>query len=78
MKPRKKPRGRTTISKISPVSPTRRHTTNEHFTQVARAVSAGAGPRRGDRRDMHKTFTGTKRHAARGNAQRVGRKTRKR
>jgi hypothetical protein len=39
-------------------------------TQATRPVKAGTGKHRGDRRDMHKTYTTTTRHAARGNTPR--------
>ena len=36
-------------------------------TEVSRPVSAGAGKKRGDRRDMNTTYTTNEKHASRGN-----------
>ena len=56
-------RGRTSITGSDlPVSATRRHTEAEHKTQASRPVSSGAGPRRGDRRDMHPLYSTGKTH----------------
>jgi len=66
-------------TKAPPVAAAASHrwTENEHKTQAARPVSSGAGPRRGDRRDMNKAYTGNTQHAARGNTPRVNVSTRK-
>jgi hypothetical protein len=47
-------------------------------TGVNRPVGNGGGKNRGDRRDMSPTYTGSTRHAARGNTPRVDVSTRKR
>jgi len=54
------------------------HTQSEQKTQTNRAVSAGAGVKRGDRRDMSPLYTNNKKHAARGNTPRADVSTRKR
>ena len=78
MKNAKAPRGRTSItSRDLPVSSTRRRTENEHKTQASRPVSSGAGPRRGDRRDMHPKFSTGKTHSKGGKRGPNGRSTRK-
>lgn len=50
----------------------------EKRTEANRPMSSGGGKNRGDRRDMSKTYTGSERHAARGNTPRRDVKTRKR
>ena len=50
----------------------------EKRTEVSRPTSTGGGKNRGDRRDTSPTYSGTTRHAARGNNPRVDVKTRKR
>jgi hypothetical protein len=51
----------------------------ERITEANRAMGAGGGgKRRGDRRDMSPTYTGNRKHAARGNNPRADVKTRKR
>lgn len=50
-----KGRGRTSISNDNPGN---RWSQHEHKTQATRPVSAGAGPRRGDRRDTNPAYTG--------------------
>jgi hypothetical protein len=51
----------------------------EQRTEASRPISGGGGGKhRGDRRDMSKTYTGSERHAARGNTPRKDVKTRKR
>ena len=47
-------------------------------TEANRPTGSGGGKNRGDRRDMSPTYTGSTRHAARGNTPRVDVKTRKR
>ena len=78
----KEPRGRT--------AQTRKTTTDsglignkaavklEKRTEATRPIGNGGGKNRGDRRDMSKTYTGSARHAARGNTPRRDVKTRKR
>jgi hypothetical protein len=44
--------------------------------EANRPVSSG-GKHRGDRRDMHRQYTGTTKHAARGQTGRIDRATRK-
>lgn len=74
----KSPRGRTSITdKISDVAPTKRHTPIEKSTQANRPVSAGAGPRRGDRRDMHPLFSTGKNKVKGGKRGPIGNSTRK-
>lgn len=51
-------------------------TENELRTQVNRSISNGTSGR-GDRRDMNATYTGNKKHAARGNTPRANVATRK-
>ncbi len=72
-----KTRGRTTISN-SPGAREKmmshRYTPNERKTQQTRGQDTG----RGDRRDMSKTYSGTAKHAARGNTPRKDVKTRAR
>lgn len=46
--------------------------------EASRPVKAGSGKLRGDRRDMSKTYSGTKKHASRGSDERPDVKTRKR
>jgi hypothetical protein len=50
----------------------------EKRTEVTRPIGTGGGKNRGDRRDMSPTYTGSARHAARGNTPRRDVKTRKR
>ena len=73
----KKPRGRTNVKPLS-VTPTAPNFPITTRVEANRPVSAGAGKHRGDRRDMSKTYTGSERHAARGNNARADVKTRKR
>ena len=61
-----KGRGRTSITKVQKVSPSHRWTNAEQRTQATRPVKAGT-VKRGDRRDMDRTYTGNERKAARGN-----------
>lgn len=78
MKHTKPARGRTSItSRDLPVAATHRRTENEHKTQANRPVSSGAGPRRGDRRDMHPKFSTGKTHSKGGKRGPIGRSTRK-
>jgi hypothetical protein len=69
-------RGRSALTKVNPVSSTKRETVNEQTNGVNRSVSAG--DHRGDRRDMSPTYTGNKKHSARGNTTRKDVSTRKR
>ena len=69
-------RGRSSLTKINPVSSTTRQTVSEKTNGVNRSVSAG--DHRGDRRDMSPTYTGNKKHSARGNTVRADVSTRKR
>lgn len=76
-----KGRGRTSITNTTggrTASPSHRWTEAEQRTQASRPVKAGAGPRRGDRRDTHPAFTGNnKKTAARGAGPRATGATRK-
>ena len=47
-------------------------------TEANRPTGSGGGKNRGDRRDTSKTYTGSARHSARGNAPRADVSTRKR
>ena len=47
-------------------------------TEANRPIGNGGGKNRGDRRDMSKTYSGSAKHAARGNTPRVDVSTRKR
>ena len=80
--PKKKARGRTAQTHPntvdSPLIGNKAAVQLEKRTEVTRPVSTGGGKNRGDRRDMSKTYTGTARHAARGNTPRRDVKTRKR
>lgn len=74
----KAPRGRTSISdKVSKVAPTTPHTPIEQSTQANRPVSAGAGPRRGDRRDTHPLYSTGKDKVKGGKRGPIGNSTRK-
>jgi len=79
-----KNRGRTSITgtKMSDGSlagkASRPNTKNQQLNDVNRGQSPGGGGKhRGDRRDMHKTYTGNEKHAARGNTPRKNVATRK-
>ena len=72
----RKQRGRSSITNVNPVGPTRRESESEKKTGVNRSVMAGG--HRGDRRDMSPTYSGNTKHAARGNTPRKDVKTRKR
>jgi hypothetical protein len=84
----RKTKGRTSITGSSTGSSqlgddTGPRATRPHVPQVlrreaTRPVSAGAGKKRGDRRDMNQTYTTTQRHASRGNNIRPDVSTRKR
>jgi len=74
----RKTRGRTAISGANPISPTRPNVQQTQRTETDRPVKAGAGKHRGDRRDMSPLYTGSRKHAARGNSTRPDVKTRKR
>ena len=76
-----KARGRTNITgtggdvgpqKTNPMTP------QEVRREATRPVSAGAGKKRGDRRDMNKLYTNNAKHPARGNNARPDVSTRKR
>ena len=75
----RKQRGRTNIG-ITPglVNPAAPRLPVEEQNETTRPISSGSGKRRGDRRDMSKTYSGTSRHASRGANQRPDVKTRKR
>lgn len=55
----------------------KRQTMNEFKTQVSRSVKAGAGLKRGNRRDTHPSFSTGKTHTQGGRAGPLGRSTRK-
>jgi hypothetical protein len=57
-------------NKPSPIPPTKPKQSRQESAETNRAVSAGSGKHRGDRRDMSKTYSGTTEHAARGNTPR--------
>jgi hypothetical protein len=63
-------------SKIAGVK-TGRHTQNEFKTQVSRSVTAGAGTKRGNRRDTHPSFSTGKVRKDGGRAGPLGRSTQK-
>jgi hypothetical protein len=74
-----KSRGRTSVTRalageIAGPKKSHRYTPNERKTQQNRGMDSG----RGDRRDMSKTYSGTAKHAARGNTPRKDVKTRAR
>jgi len=69
-------RGRSALNKENLDSSTTRGTATEKKTGVNRSISAG--DHRGDRRDMSPTYTGNKKHSARGNTVRKDVSTRKR
>lgn len=79
--PKKPRRGRTSIGKPNdPATPT---PTKPMIEQVERAesnrpIGSGTGHHRGDRRDTSPTYTGTQKHASRGNNPRPDVGTRKR
>jgi hypothetical protein len=56
---------------------TGRHTQNEFKTQVSRSVTAGAGTKRGNRRDTHPSFSTGKVRKDGGRAGPLGHATRK-
>ena len=56
--------------------PSRPHPPIDVKSEANRPVSSG-GKHRGDRRDMHRQYTGTTKHAARGKTGRLDRSTRK-
>ena len=70
--------GRSGATIVSGPRPTRPNTPQEARVDANRPVSAGAGKHRGDRRDMSKHYTGTDKHAARGNTPRKDVSTRAR
>ena len=78
----RKTRGRTAITGGSAAagspSPTRPNVERTLKVDATRPIEAGGTKHRGDRRDMSKTYTGTAKHAARGNNPRQDVKTRKR
>jgi hypothetical protein len=77
-----KSRGRTSITEAvkgdtaAASTKTGRHAPIERKTQQTRAMDTGS--HRGDRRDMSKTYTGSAKHAARGNTPRKDVSTRAR
>ena len=80
--PTAKARGRTaktTAPDASTPDPREGNVTQERLTEASRAMGAGGGgKRRGDRRDMSPTYTGSRKHSARGNNPRADVTTRKR
>jgi hypothetical protein len=82
IRPVKAPRGRTAKTRLTTVDSAlianKAAVQLEKRTESARPIGSGGGKNRGDRRDMSKTYSGTTRHAARGNTPRVDVKTRKR
>ncbi len=70
-------KGRTSITSKSAPKLSGRHTENEHSTQVSRSVTSGAGPKRGDRRDTHPSFSTGKVRRDGGRAGPLGKSTRK-
>ena len=74
----RKTRGRTTITKAHPKSPTRPNVPQEMQREATRPVNAGGTKQRGDRRDTSKVYTGKQKHASRGANPRPDVKTRKR
>jgi hypothetical protein len=77
----KKTRGRTSItqpSKLNTPDKTHPKTQQVQMMDVNRGQSPGGGNKhRGDRRDMHKTYTGNAKHSARGRTGRANVATRK-
>ncbi|MDQ3625175.1 MAG: hypothetical protein M3463_22305 [Verrucomicrobiota bacterium] len=69
---------RTTAPDASAATPREGNVTQERLTEANRAMGAGGGKKRGDRRDMSPTYTGNAKHAARGSNARPDVKTRKR
>ena len=69
-------RNRAAASRVDSAASTHPHNQSEVKTGVNRSVSAG--DHRGDRRDMSKTYSGTAKHASRGNSPRKDVSTRKR
>lgn len=59
-------------------TPTEGKVLQERSTEANRAMGPGSGKKRGDRRDMSPYYTGSDKHAARGNTERRDVKTRKR
>lgn len=81
MAPTAKSRGRTaktTAPDASTPDPREGNVTRERITEVNRPIGNGGGKLRGDRRDTNKTYTGNRKHAARGNNPRTDVSTRKR
>jgi hypothetical protein len=80
--PSSKARGRTAQTTVPDVNAgpdaTEGHVLQERRTEVNRPTTAGGGKFRGDRRDTNKTYTGNRKHAARGNNPRADVSTRKR
>lgn len=78
----RKTRGRTSITGPSTgggygTRKTQPNTPQERRTEASRPQGAGGGKLRGDRRDMHKTYTGNAKHSARGKTGRPNVATRK-
>ncbi len=59
-------------------TPTEGKVLQERLTEANRPIGPGGGKKRGDRRDTSKYYTGSEKHAARGNNERRDVKTRKR
>jgi hypothetical protein len=79
--PTAKARGRTaktTNPESSTPTPTEGKVQQERITETNRPIGSGGGKFRGDRRDTSKTYTGNRKHAARGNNPRADVSTRKR
>lgn len=74
-----KTRGRTNVSDVNPFSPSKPNVAQVMRREASRPITAGGGGKhRGDRRDTSRTYTTTRKHAARGNSPRPDVKTRKR
>jgi hypothetical protein len=71
-------RGRSAIHAVDPVAPSKPPIPQVMKREASRPVKAGTGRHRGDRRDMSKTYSGTKDHSSRGSDVRPDVTTRKR
>ena len=71
-------KGRTTSIPPQDVSATRRHTQIEMETQANRPVGSGGGVKRGDRRDMHPSYSTGKNNRDGGRSGPLGASGRKR
>jgi hypothetical protein len=74
----RKTRGRTAARNLDAGGSTRPNVPQEVRGEANRPVSAGSGRHRGDRRDTSPTYTGNRKHAARGSDARKDVTTRKR